>query len=95
MSEYDKTNRGVLFRNEKKQQDSHADYNGNLNVDGVEYWLNAWIKTSKTGGKFMSLSVKPKGQKETLRQSTTRAITEMDDDIPFANPYKGRLSYVV
>jgi len=60
MTEYDNTNRGVLFKNDKKEKDTEADYRGNINVGGQEYWLNAWIKTSKKGGKFMSLSVKPK-----------------------------------
>jgi hypothetical protein len=63
MAEFDNNNRGVLFKNLKKEADTHADYQGTINVDGVDYWLNAWIKTShKTGDKFMSLSVKPKEQ---------------------------------
>lgn len=58
---YDNTNSGALFKNTKKEKDTHPDYNGSINVDGVDYWLNAWLKTSaKTGDKFMSLSVKPK-----------------------------------
>jgi hypothetical protein len=58
---YDDTNRGVLFKNEEKENERHADYRGSINVDGTEFWLNAWIKTSsKTGKKFMALSVKPK-----------------------------------
>lgn len=62
--EYDNTNRGVLFKNEDKQSDRHADYRGNLNVNGQEFWLDAWIKTSKAGKKFMSVSVKPKMARE-------------------------------
>jgi hypothetical protein len=96
MAEYDNTNRGVLFKNEEKAQDSHADYQGNINVDGVEFWLNAWHKTGKNGKKFMSLSVKPK-QRQTQERQTSHpsTIADMSDDIPFNNPYKGRLSYVV
>lgn len=59
MSDYDNTNRGVLFKNDRKEQDTHADYKGTINVNGVEFWLNAWIKTGAKG-KFMSLSVQPK-----------------------------------
>lgn len=62
MPQYDDTNRGVLFKNDKKQQDSHCDYSGSLNVGGQEFYLNAWIKESKQGNKFLSLSVKPKLQ---------------------------------
>ncbi len=60
--EYDNTNRGVLFKNQDKQEGSNGpDYSGNINVGGQEYFLDAWIKTGKESGKkFMSLSVKPK-----------------------------------
>lgn len=62
--DYDNTNRGALFKNEDKQSDRHADYRGSINVDGKEFWLDAWLKTSKQGKKFMSLSVKPKMARE-------------------------------
>jgi len=62
--EYDNTNRGVLFKNEDKQSERHADYRGNINIDGKEFWLDAWIKKSKAGKNFMSLSVKPKMARE-------------------------------
>ena len=77
MSEqYDNTNRGVLFKNNKKELPNHADYTGNVNVDGHEYWLNAWIKDSKAGTKFMSLSVRPK-------QPIADDPPPIDDEIPF------------
>ena len=59
--EYDNTNRGVLFKNDRKESDNHPDYTGKIDVDGDEYWLSAWIKTGKKG-KFMSLSVKPRDE---------------------------------
>jgi hypothetical protein len=49
----DNTNRGVLFRNNDKTDDKHADYRGNINVNGEEFWLNAWINESKNGMKYM------------------------------------------
>jgi uncharacterized protein (DUF736 family) len=57
---YDNANHGALFKNEQRQKDTHADYRGSLDVDGNEFWLNGWIKTSKAGEKYMSLSVRPK-----------------------------------
>ena len=84
---FDDTNRGALFKNERKTEDQHADYNGSINVAGHDYWLNAWIKTSKTGKKFMSLSVKQKDGKPApspQRQGAgPSAREEMDDEIPF------------
>ncbi len=57
MAEYD--NSGVLFRNDRKQNDRHPDYKGNMTIEGVEYWLSAWIKRGKKGN-FMSLAVNRK-----------------------------------
>jgi len=57
---FDNTNRGVLFKNENKEQETHSDYKGNININGVEYWLNGWLKTSKNGKKYFSLAVKTK-----------------------------------
>jgi hypothetical protein len=61
--QYDNTNRGVLFKNDRKEKDTHADYKGTINVNGEEMWLSAWIKDGQKG-KFMSLSVQPKEQRQ-------------------------------
>ena len=68
MTQYDNTNRGVLFKNDRKEQDNHPDYKGSINIDGQEFWLSAWIKESQKG-KFMSLSVKPKDQQPQQRRA--------------------------
>ena len=84
--QYDNTNRGALFRNNRKEQDSQPDHTGSINVDGKEYYLNAWIKTSKSGDKFFSLSIKPKdtngGQGKTP-PPVAPAGGGLSDDIPF------------
>ena len=94
MTEYNNENRGVLFKNDRKDSEKHPDYKGNINVGGVEYWLSAWIKES-TKGKFMSLSIQPKEeQKQTPKKadpiSTGRPrSSDMDDDsIPFAPEFR-------
>lgn len=82
MTEYDNTNRGVLFRNDRKDSDKHPDYNGSINIDGRELWLSAWIKQGAKG-KFMSLSVKPKDGQQAAR-SGPRPRDELDDgSVPF------------
>jgi hypothetical protein len=80
--EFDNTNRGVLFKNADKTDDKHADYRGEVNVAGDEFWLNAWLKTSKKGTKFLSLSLKPK-QPAAAAKSTSAFGDDMDDEIPF------------
>lgn len=85
--QYDNTNRGVLFKNDDKQSDTHADYRGSINVGGTEYWLDAWIKTSKADRKYMSLSIKPKmapgNRPPTGGKNDPRPVDAFDDDINF------------
>ena len=79
--DYDNTNRGVLFKNDKTGGNPKwPDYRGNINVGGAEFWLDAWIKDGKKG-KFMSLSVKPKEQKEAPKGRDEPP--PLDDDMPF------------
>ena len=77
--EYDNEMRGVLFRNDRKESDKHPDYNGSCQIEGMEYWLSAWIKEGKNG-KFMSLSLKPKDGSN--RPAPKRGRKD-DEDIPF------------
>jgi hypothetical protein len=91
---YDNTNRGVLGKNKRKEQDSHPDWTGSLNVKGEDFWLNGWLKANgQTGEKFLSLSVKPKdGQRQVESplapasqggRAPGKAPIDLDDDIPF------------
>jgi hypothetical protein len=56
MSEYDPTNTGALFKNDKAGNDKRPDRRGKINIEGVEYKLSGWLKTPKSGGdQFLSL----------------------------------------
>jgi len=82
--EYDTTNRGSLFKNDRKDDAKFPDYKGSINVDGTDYWLSAWIKVSKDGNKFMSLSVKNKNADASLQPKKKVKQEEIDDsDLPF------------
>lgn len=78
MTDYDNTNSGALFKNDKGDNPNRPDYTGELNVEGKEMRIAAWLKTSKAGNKFMSLSVSEK-------ENTATADTNFDDDsdLPF------------
>ena len=85
---YDNTNSGMLARNDKKETEKHPDFKGSINVDGVEYWLSAWVKEGKPGGKmegrkYFSLSVSPKEQTASKAAPQKAAsFDQLDDDIP-------------
>ena len=56
---YDNTNRWTLNKNANKRKDTDCDYTGSINIDGVDCWLNGWVKDGPKG-KFISGTVKPK-----------------------------------
>lgn len=66
---YDNTNTGLLKKNERKEKDSHPDYNGSVNVEGVDYWLSGWVKVGREGSKlagqrYFSLALTPKEEQQ-------------------------------
>jgi hypothetical protein len=83
-TQYDNSNRFTLFRNKDRKTDSHPEFSGTLDVNGVEYWLSAWVKTSgKTGDKFFSGSIKPKDTARTEPRRQPPPPIDIDDAIPF------------
>lgn len=76
--QYDNTNRGMLMKNPNKTADNHPDHSGSINVGGVEYWLSGWVKESKAGKKFLSLSIKPKDAQK-LKAKEERFDDDLDD----------------
>jgi uncharacterized protein (DUF736 family) len=79
--QYDNTNRGMLMKNQNKTADNHPDHSGSVNVNGVEYWLSGWVKESKAGKKFLSLSVKPKDAQKPKKEE--KFIDDSLDDVAF------------
>lgn len=83
--QYDDTNRGVLFKNDRKETDQQPDYTGKVNVQGEEKRLAGWIRQSKAGKTFLSLSISdPLPPQETApAPAQPQADQPLDDDIPF------------
>lgn len=52
----DNTNRGAIWKNEDKESDTHPDFKGQLNVEGVEYWVSAWKRKPDANPKAPALS---------------------------------------
>lgn len=75
MTKYEhKPNTGSLFRNEKKKDDKHPDYTGNIMIGNELKRISAWLREGKKG-KFLSLQISdPKPSNESKQG---------DDDLPF------------
>lgn len=89
----------ALFKNKKKKAETHADWQGQVSIDGKEYWINVWYKVSKNGEKYLSgslrekqagtLSNKPSSKEATNYKSakegwgTSNQPDPFDDEIPF------------
>ena len=69
MSEYDNTNRGVLFPNSYKNKPNQPDMRGELNIAGIEFKLSGWIRTKKESEeKFFSLVAERKDAEPEAQQ---------------------------
>jgi hypothetical protein len=73
-------NSGVLFANDKKDNEKAPNYKGNMMVDGQEYWLSAWVKEGKNG-KFLGLAVSPRDAQPPASKPMPKNLD--DDLIPF------------
>lgn len=82
--QYDNTNSGALFKNDMEgKSENFPPYGGSLNVDGVDYWISAWVKEGQKG-KFFSLAVKPKDSQPKPQHPAQQPADDFaDDSIPF------------
>ena len=78
---------GSLFRNDKKETDSHPNAKGSALIDGVAYWMDAWTNEAKDGSKYQSLKFKRKdaqtGNITGARRAAPAHDVDLDDDVPF------------
>lgn len=86
-----KNNSGVLFRNDKREKETHPNARGTALIDGVAYEISCWTKEGRNG-KFQSLSFKRKDAPADNRPARSYAEekgqtnsygTADDGDLPF------------
>jgi uncharacterized protein (DUF736 family) len=72
---------GSLFRNERKQEgDRQPDYRGDAMVNGRKVEIAAWLKTSASGKKFLSLKFSEPRERD---QNAKPASPAPEADFPF------------
>ena len=85
---FDNTNRGVLFPNDKKGNEKRPDFKGSIDIEGVEYKLSSWVRISAKGEKFHAIKADRKAAPPLAAQMNAQARQASrpepeDDDIGF------------
>lgn len=75
---------GALFKNDRKEKETHPDYKGSLicPVCNAALWLSSWIKKAANKPTFMSISAQPK-DKDAKPPAATYQQPSGDSDVPF------------
>ncbi len=83
MSQYNNNLTGVLFKNDKDGNEKRPDYKGSAEIEGVQYWVSAWIRDTAKG-KCLSMKYERKEQQSAPAPAAKPAADAFDDgDIPF------------
>jgi hypothetical protein len=69
-----KDNSGSLFKNDRREKDTHAHAKGTALIDGVEYWVDAWTNEARDGSKYQSLKFK--------RKDTAHRVADVSRSLP-------------
>src|SRR6516164_4176037 len=71
---------GFLIRVKNKRSDRHPDFEGSIPIEGKEYRLSGWIRVSKKGNKYLSLSARlsPDQDQEQTRGQTAPLLPHRD-----------------
>ncbi|MGE5165320.1 MAG: hypothetical protein ACM3IH_15015 [Sphingobacteriales bacterium] len=96
MTQYDDSNRGQIWKNDRKEKDTHPDFKGSQNIvcpdcgKAHDYWVSAWKRKEGANPKAPALSWKSEqkdGQRAAAGTERTAARPslkdEMNDEIPF------------
>ena len=80
--DYDNELQGALFRNDKKSKETDRDFQGEVTVEGKQYWISSWVNENKEGRKYFKLKLKPKD--DALAKSAPQQSNSFtNEDIPF------------
>jgi hypothetical protein len=88
--QYDNSNRGALWKNDRRDKETHPQLKGSTNVvcphcnKATDYWTSAW--TSSEGGKkpLVSISLQAKdGVVNVPAPKSPDVVETFEDDIPW------------
>lgn len=91
-NQYDNTNSGALFKNNRKQQANHPDYNGKIRVRGEDFYVSAWIKEGKNG-KFFGLALQPVAEAQRPAATNPPAAGSYNQPVPAQQPQRANVPF--
>ena len=88
-----KPSSGSLFKNDRKEKETHPDYKGKVMLpNGEVRWLSGWKKQTASGDGWLSLSIGDLVQQsggggqpmtQNIASKANAFVTNADDDIPY------------
>ncbi len=87
---YDNNLSGMLSRNERKNSETSADFKGQCEINGTQFWIDAWVNVAKEGSKLagkkyfrLKFKAKEAPPQQDAPPATTPAVDKMDENVPF------------
>lgn len=85
--QYDNRQRFVLFPNKRKETSKHPDLNGTINIEGQDYFFDAWVTwdgsdIGRINGKIGNAKTGGKGGGSGSSKSGNKPRRELGDDQP-------------
>jgi hypothetical protein len=81
-----KEGQGTIFKNRRKEKETHPDWSGELKLGGKIYYISMWDKESEKAGPWFSVSTKEKTFKEIkekVEKAEVKGRSDFEDEIPF------------
>lgn len=78
--QYDNNNKGAIWKNDRKEKETHPDFKGSATIDGVEYWVSAWRRgeDASPNSPALKFSVTPKNDQLQAEPKVAKS-----EDVPF------------
>ena len=87
ITSYDDSDRGAIWKNDRKERDKQPDFTGDAKVDGIDYRVSGWKRepgaNPATPALRLSFRRKQPEVSTPAVQASQAPPTDFDDDIPF------------
>ncbi len=67
---YDNNMKGALFENDRQEKEGDPHMRGQVEIDGIEYWVAGWWNKSKAKVEYLSLKFTAKEERSNQRNDT-------------------------